>query len=164
VVAPVPSRAPPAYRHVGLCEISHFSCHFFVAAALPKVVQWAAVRHRKARLLTRYLVRVQMAAGVNWKINGKAHSPQKWLENGVQSGDGDGTVPLVSLGAMCAGPWRERELNPHGVKARSLFLIRQLRNSSRYSSGLHKELLMNVLQSRTEMRTYVAGNHTRAKG
>jgi hypothetical protein len=59
---------------------------------------------------------LQVAAGTNWNINGKAHSPTKWLENGVQFGNGDGTVPLLSLGAMCAGPWRGKELNPHGVK------------------------------------------------
>lgn len=60
----------------------------------------------------------QLAAGTNWNLNVKAHDPDRWLETGVQYGDGDGTVPLVSLGAMCAGPWRERELNPHGVKVR----------------------------------------------
>jgi hypothetical protein len=31
------------------------------------------------------------------------------------SPDGDGTVPLLSLGALCAGGWRTRRLNPAGV-------------------------------------------------
>lgn len=37
-------------------------------------------------------------------------------ESGVQlSPDGDGTVPLLSLGALCAGGWRTQRLNPAGV-------------------------------------------------
>lgn len=36
-------------------------------------------------------------------------------ESGVQlSPDGDGTVPLLSLGALCAGGWKTRRLNPGG--------------------------------------------------
>jgi len=44
------------------------------------------------------------------------------LENGIVHGikysDGDGSVPLLSLGYMCAGPWRHPEsgLNPSGSK------------------------------------------------
>lgn len=38
-------------------------------------------------------------------------------ESGVQlSPDGDGTVPLLSLGALCAGGWRTRRLNPAGLE------------------------------------------------
>jgi hypothetical protein len=37
-------------------------------------------------------------------------------ESGVQlSPDGDGTVPLLSLGALCAGGWRTQRLNPAGL-------------------------------------------------
>jgi hypothetical protein len=37
-------------------------------------------------------------------------------DSGVQlSPDGDGTVPLLSLGALCAGGWRTKRLNPAGV-------------------------------------------------
>jgi hypothetical protein len=37
--------------------------------------------------------------------------------SGVQlSPDGDGTVPLISLGALCAGGWRTRRLNPSGME------------------------------------------------
>lgn len=32
------------------------------------------------------------------------------------SQDGDGTVPLLSLGALCAGGWRTRRLNPSGAR------------------------------------------------
>jgi hypothetical protein len=34
----------------------------------------------------------------------------------VQLTDGDGTVPLLSLGALCEGGWRRRKLNPGGSR------------------------------------------------
>jgi len=37
--------------------------------------------------------------------------------NGVRYGDGDGSVPLVSLGYMCEGGWKSPLLNPSGAKA-----------------------------------------------
>ncbi|KAJ2889572.1 phospholipid:diacylglycerol acyltransferase, partial [Coemansia aciculifera] len=41
------------------------------------------------------------------------------LENvdiGIVHGEGDGTVPLLSLGYMCASGWRKPLYNPHGVR------------------------------------------------
>lgn len=35
---------------------------------------------------------------------------------GVRASDGDGTVPLLSLGALCARHWREPRLNPSGMR------------------------------------------------
>jgi hypothetical protein len=58
----------------------------------------------------------QMSTGAHWYINRKVNEPARGLENGVQLGDGDGTVPLVSLGALCIQGWHTKELNPHGVK------------------------------------------------
>jgi hypothetical protein len=49
-------------------------------------------------------------------LNKDANDPSNGLENGVQLGNGDGTVPLLSLGALCSQGWRTKELNPHGVK------------------------------------------------
>ena len=60
-----------------------------------------------------------MAAGAHWHINKQASDPGNGLENGVQLANGDGTVPLISLGAVCYDGWRSKELNPHGVKARA---------------------------------------------
>ncbi|KAI8808048.1 Lecithin:cholesterol acyltransferase-domain-containing protein [Cladochytrium replicatum] len=37
------------------------------------------------------------------------------VENGVALTDGDGTVPLISLGYMCTEGWRRRRYNPSGV-------------------------------------------------
>ncbi|KAJ1735978.1 phospholipid:diacylglycerol acyltransferase [Coemansia biformis] len=38
------------------------------------------------------------------------------VETGVVNGEGDGTVPLISLGYMCADGWRKPLFNPHGVR------------------------------------------------
>ena len=58
-------------------------------------------------------------AGAHWAIDRKAHDPERKLVNGVVLGNGDGTVPLLSLGALCHKHWREKKLNPAGVKVRA---------------------------------------------
>ncbi|OBZ69569.1 hypothetical protein A0H81_10575 [Grifola frondosa] len=35
--------------------------------------------------------------------------------NGVKMGEGDGTVSLLSLGAMCVEGWKRRRWNPAGI-------------------------------------------------
>lgn len=37
-------------------------------------------------------------------------------KRGVTMGEGDGTVPLVSLGYMCVDGWNSRRLNPHRMR------------------------------------------------
>ena len=34
----------------------------------------------------------------------------------MRKGDGDGTVPLVSLGLMCRKGWKSKKLNPAGIQ------------------------------------------------
>eukprot|EP00878_Enallax_costatus_P008458 GHUV01008840.1.p1 GENE.GHUV01008840.1~~GHUV01008840.1.p1 ORF type:complete len:707 (+),score=149.19 GHUV01008840.1:1658-3778(+) len=52
-----------------------------------------------------------------WSINNMANDPKSGLMSGVQlSPNGDGTVPLLSLGALCAGGWKTRRLNPSGME------------------------------------------------
>lgn len=34
----------------------------------------------------------------------------------MRKGDGDGTVPLVSLGLMCRKGWKTKKLNPGGIQ------------------------------------------------
>ncbi|KAG2495385.1 hypothetical protein HYH03_006653 [Edaphochlamys debaryana] len=52
-------------------------------------------------------------AGAGWSILKDVSHPESSLDVGVQLTDGDGTVPLLSLGAMCRGGWRGRgRLNP----------------------------------------------------
>lgn len=36
--------------------------------------------------------------------------------NGVKMGEGDGTVSLLSLGAMCVEGWKRERWNPAGIK------------------------------------------------
>ncbi|KAJ2882550.1 phospholipid:diacylglycerol acyltransferase [Coemansia asiatica] len=38
------------------------------------------------------------------------------VDRGIVNGEGDGTVPLLSLGYMCADGWRKPLFNPHGVR------------------------------------------------
>jgi len=44
--------------------------------------------------------------------------PENGIMHGIRYSDGDGSVPLLSLGYMCAGPWRNQTsgLNPSGSK------------------------------------------------
>lgn len=38
------------------------------------------------------------------------------VRNGVLYGEGDGTVPLLSLGAMCVEGWKRERYNPAGIE------------------------------------------------
>lgn len=38
------------------------------------------------------------------------------VQNGVKLGEGDGTVSLLSLGAMCVEGWKRKRWNPAGIK------------------------------------------------
>ena len=38
------------------------------------------------------------------------------VKNGVNIGEGDGTVSLISLGAMCVEGWKRKTWNPSGIK------------------------------------------------
>ena len=61
------------------------------------------------------------------------------LKSGVYLGPGDATVPLVSLGHMCAGPWKHTESfhNPGHVKT----IIREY---------IHKTTTFDILTTRLE--------------
>jgi phospholipid:diacylglycerol acyltransferase len=50
-----------------------------------------------------------------WRPRGRspAKPPQA---KGARMVDGDGTVPLVSMGFLAAGPWRTAEFNPAGMR------------------------------------------------
>ncbi|KAJ3167984.1 hypothetical protein HDU88_001931 [Geranomyces variabilis] len=49
-------------------------------------------------------------------IDSARQDPDNLVRNGVQLTDGDGTVPLLSLGYMCRGGWNAPRYNPGGVK------------------------------------------------
>ncbi|KAK7048151.1 Phospholipid:diacylglycerol acyltransferase [Favolaschia claudopus] len=44
------------------------------------------------------------------------------VRNGVKMGEGDGTVSLVSLGAMCVEGWARKRWNPAGIKVTTVEL------------------------------------------
>lgn len=48
----------------------------------------------------------QECSDVPFRINNTASAPHRGVRTGVLSGDGDGTVPLLSLGYMCVRGWR----------------------------------------------------------
>ncbi|KAG1865905.1 Lecithin:cholesterol acyltransferase-domain-containing protein [Suillus subalutaceus] len=47
------------------------------------------------------------------------------VRNGVKMGEGDGTVSLLSLGAMCAEGWKRPRWNPGGIKVTTVELPHQ---------------------------------------
>jgi phospholipid:diacylglycerol acyltransferase len=47
--------------------------------------------------------------------------------NGVNMGEGDGTVSLLSLGAMCAEGWQRKRYNPAGIRVVTI----EVRSSAR---------------------------------
>jgi hypothetical protein len=57
-------------------------------------------------------------------IDGSRNAPSALLTSGVVVGDGDGTVPLLSLGYLCARGWRDPARNP----GRSPIITREFRN------------------------------------
>lgn len=46
----------------------------------------------------------------------QANDPAQRLSAGICKGDGDGTVPLLSLGYPAAAAWRDTRFNPAGEK------------------------------------------------
>lgn len=48
-------------------------------------------------------------------INHQLRQPETKLSNGVQLSDGDGTVPLISLGYVCEGLWKQEKFNPSHI-------------------------------------------------
>ncbi|EEY58952.1 uncharacterized protein PITG_11965 [Phytophthora infestans T30-4] len=63
----------------------------------------------------------------NATVNGKRVAPYvfntdtddlPYIKGGLRYSDGDGTVPLISLGLMCASGWRTKKFNPGNVDVR----------------------------------------------
>lgn len=49
---------------------------------------------------------------LGFSIDPNVNNPEANIQGGIQFSDGDGTVPLVSLGYMCEGGWRKERYNP----------------------------------------------------
>ena len=99
-------------------------------------------------------------SSIRWRIDPSHSTPSSsleggvrssdGLEGGVRSSDGDLTVPLISLGAMCAKGWRSKRLNPASMrvvlreKNHSLSLLSlDPRERGGAQSGHHVDVLGN---------------------
>jgi phospholipid:diacylglycerol acyltransferase len=51
-----------------------------------------------------------------WKIDITEEREGVSVSQGVAKSDGDGTVPLISMGVMCQRGWRTPKLNPQGLR------------------------------------------------
>ena len=51
---------------------------------------------------------------IDTRVMAEDHTPV--TNAGVMMGEGDGTVPLISLGAMCAHGWKLKRYNPAGIQ------------------------------------------------
>lgn len=54
---------------------------------------------------------------IDTEVNNKEAWPP--VRRGVAFGEGDGTVPLLSLGAMCARGWKDERWNPSGIQVKT---------------------------------------------
>lgn len=54
-----------------------------------------------------------------------AHMSVAAQDSGVRKGNGDGTVPLTSLGIHCRSGWKTKKLNPSGIDIKT----RELKHS-----------------------------------
>ncbi|KAH8096763.1 Lecithin:cholesterol acyltransferase-domain-containing protein [Cristinia sonorae] len=57
---------------------------------------------------------------IDYEYTDDAANPR--VVNGVKMGEGDGTVSLLSLGAMCVEGWKRKRWNPHGIKVTTVEL------------------------------------------
>lgn len=58
----------------------------------------------------------EMGVPLQWSIATDSSNTSTFMDSGVRKGDGDGTVPLVSLGLMCRKGWKTKKLNPCGIQ------------------------------------------------
>jgi len=63
-----------------------------------------------------YTANNQECSGIPITINTKISNMDKKLSFGVQLTEGDGTVPLISLGYMCVRGWKDPKFNPSNMK------------------------------------------------
>jgi len=51
---------------------------------------------------------------IDYEVTDEGSEPK--VRNGVKFGEGDGTVSLLSLGAMCVEGWKRKRWNPAGIR------------------------------------------------
>jgi phospholipid:diacylglycerol acyltransferase len=84
----------------------------------------------------------------NDKLDIEHNNFLKNIKNGVQSADGDGSVPLLSLGYMCVRGWKDKRVNPGEIEVvareyahKPASLLSSLRGGS--TTGDHVDILGN---------------------
>jgi phospholipid:diacylglycerol acyltransferase len=85
-------------------------------------------------------------------LDTSVEEPDNKIVHGIKYGDGDGSVPLMSLGYMCSGPWRDKKsgFNP----SRSQVIVREYLHQPEFAvddpmrkgplSSEHVDILGNV--------------------
>ena len=93
----------------------------------------------------------QKAADPPFILDTSIEDPENGIIHGIKYSDGDGSVPLLSLGYMCNGPWRDKNsgLNPskskivtREYKHRTEFMVDDPMRKGPYSSE-HVDILGN---------------------
>lgn len=72
--------------------------------------------------------RRERQADILWKINSESNEVNGTLDHGIRLSDGDGTVPLLSLGALCRKHWRHEKLNPSQFRVVSKEYVHEVTN------------------------------------
>jgi phospholipid:diacylglycerol acyltransferase len=62
---------------------------------------------------------------LQWAIATEISNSTTFMDSGVRKGNGDGTVPLISLGIHCRRGWKTKKLNPGGIAIKT----RELKHS-----------------------------------
>jgi phospholipid:diacylglycerol acyltransferase len=90
-------------------------------------------------------------------LNTTANDPNINLANGIYFKDGDGSVPLLSLGLVCAHGWRQPYLNPASIpivtreyKHQPVSMIADVRGGPLSSDHVdilgNEQMLMDVIE------------------
>ncbi|KAK9805752.1 hypothetical protein WJX73_005728 [Symbiochloris irregularis] len=93
----------------------HMFCMYGVGLPTERSYQYLNFQHPKTLVGTSE-GRRERQAEVLWKINSESNEVNGTLDHGIRLSDGDGTVPLLSLGALCRKHWRHDKLNPSGIR------------------------------------------------
>lgn len=56
---------------------------------------------------------------LQWSIATEISNATTFLDSGVRKGNGDGTVPIISLGVHCRKGWKTKRLNPGGIQIKT---------------------------------------------
>ena len=72
--------------------------------------------------------------------------------NGVTNGNGDGTIPLISLGYMCVEGWQNKDLNPSGIPVTTIEYTRMQTGQTSQSEveGIQQITITSIFSETTK--------------